>query len=278
MIYSPIQLAFVKFLKACIVKNKAYGFCNYTNKQLAEKFEFQKKKYSESRIKTLLFETKEYFHCENKGKARQIFASKQDCITIRTRHNQDCITLATSYKLASDTIKPRQETLEPQGLEDLLLSINLNLKNQNQEKEKNTKKEKSAEPKLAVSPSATLSSKDDVMFEEAYQAHRQGEHTGRSSKALSWKKWQSLKREKALPEREIILKAIKIYREANPDSQYRQGFQVFLNARPWLDVEDLESEDDLRRQVREKFERERAEYFADPEKWHSNHMSWSHAA
>jgi hypothetical protein len=278
MIYSPTQLAFIKFLKACIVKNKKYGYINLTNKQIAERFEFQDRKYSHQNIALLISQTKHEFTFQSSGSRRYILSKIVTSQTLGCNQSDTRQQLVRHYTVTSQTLEPRQEALEPQGLEDLLLSINLNLKSQDQDQEKNTKKEIFVEPKSAVSTVSTLSSKDDVIFEEAYQAHRQGEHTGRSSKALSWKKWQSLKREKALPDRETMLKAIKVYREANPDAQFRQGFQVFLNARSWLDVEDVTSLDDVRRQIQEKFERERAEYFADPEKWHSNHMSWSHAA
>jgi hypothetical protein len=274
MIYSPIQLAFIKFLKACITKNKKYGYINLTNKQIAERFQFQEKKFSLDHISKLVQKVKHEFTLQSKGSTRYILPKNAICQTAQNNLSDNTEQVQSKYTAICQTVQPRQETLEPQGLEDLLLSINL--KNQDQVKEKKiqTKKKNPLESELAVSPSATLSSKDDVMFEEAYQAHRQGEHTGRSSKALSWKKWQLLKREKALPERETILKAIKVYREANPDAQFRQGFQVFLNARSWLDVDDVTSLDDIRRQIQDKQDREAAEYYADPEAWKQNHTAW----
>lgn len=129
MIYSPVQLAFIKFLKSSIAKNKKYGYLNLTNKEIAERFNFQQRKYSESRIKTLLFETKQYFYIENKGPARQIYLSKEDCITVRTSYKLDCNTTLTRHKPDCITLGAEQESLEPQGIQDPPL-IN---KNQDQE-------------------------------------------------------------------------------------------------------------------------------------------------
>lgn len=278
MIYSPIQLAFIKFLKACIAKNKAYGYINLTNKQIAERFEFQGRKYSHQNIALLISHIKQEFTFQSSGSRRYILSKSVTSQTLSCNQSDTRQQLVRHYTVTSQTLKPRQETLEPEDFSDLLLIDNLNLKSQDQDQEKNTKKVNPPESDLAVSTVSTLFSKDDVLFEECYQLHRQGEHKGRSSRALSWKRWKLLKREKALPGRETILKAIKIHQEANPNPQYRQGFQVFLNARPWLDIEDLESEDDVRRQIEEKYEKERAEYYANPEKWHQNNMNYRRAA
>lgn len=129
MIYSPVQIAFIKFLKSSIAKNKKYGYLNLTNKEIAERFNFQQRKYSESRIKTLLSETKQYFHIENKGPARQIYLSKESCITIRTSFDKDINQALTRHKLDTNQTFLEQESLEPQGLHDSPL-IN---KNQDQE-------------------------------------------------------------------------------------------------------------------------------------------------
>jgi hypothetical protein len=145
MIYSPIQLAFIKFLKASITKNKKYGYINLTNKQIAERFEFQDRKYSLDYISKLVQKVKHEFTLQSKGSTRYILLKNTMCQTVQNNVSDNTEQVQSKYTVICQTVQPRQETLEPQGLEDPLLSIknqDLINKNQDQVKEKSNKKEK----------------------------------------------------------------------------------------------------------------------------------------
>jgi hypothetical protein len=145
MIYSPIQLAFIKFLKACITKNKKYGYINLTNKQIAERFQFQEKKFSLDHISKLVQKVKHEFTLQSKGSTRYILPKNAICQTAQNNLSDNTEQVQSKYTAICQTVQPRQETLEPQGLEDpLLIDKNQDLidKNQDQEKEKSNKKEK----------------------------------------------------------------------------------------------------------------------------------------
>jgi len=144
-IYSPIQLAFIKFLKASITKNKKYGYINLTNKQIAERFEFQDRKYSLDYISKLVQKVKHEFTLQSKGSTRYILLKNTMCQTVQNNVSDNTEQVQSKYTVICQTVQPRQETLEPQGLEDPLLSIknqDLINKNQDQVKEKSNKKEK----------------------------------------------------------------------------------------------------------------------------------------
>lgn len=143
MIYSPIQLAFIKFLKACIVKNKKYGYINLTNKQIAERFEFQEKKFSLDYISKLVQKVKHEFTLQSKGSTRYILFKNTMCQTVQSNVLDSTEQVQSKYTAICQTLKPSPATLEPQGLQDPLLSIkdqDLINKNQDQEKEKIIKK------------------------------------------------------------------------------------------------------------------------------------------
>jgi hypothetical protein len=144
-IYSPIQLAFIKFLKASITKNKKYGYINLTNKQIAERFSFRQKRFSLDYISKLVQKVKHEFTLQSKGSTRYILLKNVICQTVQNNVSDNTEQVQSKYTAICQTVQPRQETLEPQGLEDPLLSIknqDLINKNQDQVKEKSNKKEK----------------------------------------------------------------------------------------------------------------------------------------
>lgn len=73
MIHTAKELAFIRFMTSCIKKNKRYGFCDLTNKELAERFIYQGRKFSESSIRNFISIARPVFHFEGIGRRRQIY-------------------------------------------------------------------------------------------------------------------------------------------------------------------------------------------------------------
>lgn len=167
MIYSPIQLAFIKFLEACIAKNKNYGYINLTNKQIAERFTFRGRKYSFQNIALLISQIKHEFTFQSNGSRRYILSKSVTSQTLGSNQSDTRQQLVRHYTVTSQTLEPEQETLEPQGLETPFL-IDKN-KDQEQIKEKLQKEKPLPVEKILSTFEVSSREKEAIL---AFIAHR----------------------------------------------------------------------------------------------------------
>lgn len=248
-IYSPIQLAFIKFLQSAISKNKKYGYLNLTNKEIAERFEFCKRKYSKRTIEELLIQVKPEFQIIGNTKRRFILPKDSTSITTPFTHHSHTIKPVLPHHSHSINTLANPESLEPQGIQDPLLID----KNQDQliinkfkkkEKDKKEKEISTREESTSVDVPFSLEekriSKTEEEFNTAYQAY--GRALNRNKKKESFVRWQELKRKAKLPALATILQAIELFKKSlDPDDpeKFKPGFQVWLNQERWQDVEDF---------------------------------------
>lgn len=248
MIYSPIQLAFIKFLASSINKNKKYGYLNLTNKQIAERFEFNKRKYSHQNIALLISQTKNEFTYKSQGSRRYILPKIVTSQTLGCNQSDTREQLVRHYTVTSQTLKPEQETLEPLGIQDPLLIdknqdqliINKFKKEKKEQKKEISEREGSANADVPFSLEEKRLSKTEEEFNTAYQAY--GRALNRNKKKESFAKWQDLKRKGRLPGLPAILQAVELFKKSlDPDEpeKFKPGFQVWLNQERWQDVDDF---------------------------------------
>lgn len=248
MIYSPIQLAFIKFLKSSIAKNKKYGYLNLTNKEIAERFEFCKRKYSKRTIEELLIQVKPEFQIIGNTKRRFILPKDSTSITTPFTHHSHTIKPVLPHDSHSINTLAERETLEPQGIQDPLLInknqdqliINKFKKEKKEQKKEISEREGSANADVPFSLEEKRLSKTEEEFNTAYQAY--GRALNRNKKKESFARWQELKRKGRLPGLPAILQAIELFKKSlDPDEpeKFKPGFQVWLNQERWQDVDDF---------------------------------------